>query len=252
MLTTPDWVRDTLLTGKFDGVDGQSVATILGRVVGKLLPNLPRDTQEQLLSMLLAAEKNRTFAMGNGIAIPHLSWPRRIATGWFLLEQPVIFSDQAEVRLLFCAIADEDRLAPLMAKACDVIARTELGRRIAEGERGWRLIEYAQDGISEVRNRLLIEPLPEGETVSIDVEIRNRRGLHARAAARLVMLAQQVGCDVRISNNEYEVSATSIMGTMMINPGFGGKLRVLAAGPGAIDAVVAVASLIERGFGEIS
>src|SRR4051794_25739302 len=131
MLTTPDWVRDILLAGTFGVVDGQTVAVILRKVIEQLQLNLSRDNQEQLLSMLLAAEKNRTFAMGNGIAIPHISWPRRLATGWFLMKQPVIFADQAEVQLLFCAIADDDRLAPVMAKACDVIARTELGSQIA-------------------------------------------------------------------------------------------------------------------------
>lgn len=49
--------------------------------------------------------------------------------------------------------------------------------------------------------------------------IRNRRGLHARAAARFVKLAWEYDAEVTVANNGTEVSGRSIMGLMMLAAG---------------------------------
>ena len=85
--------------------------------------------------------------------------------------------------------------------------------------------------------------------------IRNRRGLHARAAAKLVGLAEQYSAAVDIKrrepNNDGEaVSARSIMGLMMLGAGMGSEIDVSASGWDAKEALEAISALVEDGFHE--
>jgi phosphocarrier protein len=86
--------------------------------------------------------------------------------------------------------------------------------------------------------------------VSIDINIVNRRGLHARAAAKLVTLAEQFSASVDVSKDGQAVSARSIMGLMMLGAGVGSTVRLSAEGFDAKEALDAIAALIEAGFHE--
>lgn len=80
--------------------------------------------------------------------------------------------------------------------------------------------------------------------------IRNQRGLHARAAAKLVTLAEKFSASVEISRDGQSVSAQSIMGLMMLGAGPGSEIEVSADGWDAKEALAAVLELIEAGFHE--
>jgi phosphocarrier protein len=80
--------------------------------------------------------------------------------------------------------------------------------------------------------------------------ISNKRGLHARAAAKLVTTAEQYGAAIDVAKDGQTVSARSIMGLMMLGAGQGSKVLVSAEGWDAKEAIDAVASLIESGFHE--
>ena len=80
--------------------------------------------------------------------------------------------------------------------------------------------------------------------------ISNKRGLHARAAAKLVTTAEQFGASVDVAKDGQIVSARSIMGLMMLGAGQGSKVMISAEGWDAKEAIDAVASLIESGFHE--
>ena len=80
--------------------------------------------------------------------------------------------------------------------------------------------------------------------------IRNRRGLHARAAARFVKLAWEYDADVMVANNGTEVSGRSIMGLMMLAAGPGTEIELHATGPQAATALDALVKLIDSGFDE--
>jgi phosphocarrier protein len=82
------------------------------------------------------------------------------------------------------------------------------------------------------------------------VVIRNKRGLHARAAARLVTLAERYGAAVEVWRDGQSVSARSIMGLMMLGAGPGAELELRAEGWDAKEALDALAALIESGFNE--
>lgn len=83
-----------------------------------------------------------------------------------------------------------------------------------------------------------------------EIEIGNKLGLHARAAAKLVHTASRFDSDVTIGNNEEEVNAKSILGLLTLAASKGTRVRVRASGPDEDEAVDAVVDLIKDRFGE--
>jgi phosphocarrier protein len=84
----------------------------------------------------------------------------------------------------------------------------------------------------------------------ITLEIVNRRGLHARASAKLVTLASQFDALVTVSKDGSEVLGTSIMGLMMLAAASGDRIAIRAEGPDAKAALDALVRLVEAGFDE--
>ncbi len=80
--------------------------------------------------------------------------------------------------------------------------------------------------------------------------IRNSRGLHARAAAKLVTLAEQYSACLNVVRDGQRVPACSIMGLMMLGAGKGSDITIEAEGWDAREALDAVAGLVEAGFHE--
>ncbi|MBX9700480.1 MAG: HPr family phosphocarrier protein [Acetobacteraceae bacterium] len=80
--------------------------------------------------------------------------------------------------------------------------------------------------------------------------IRNSRGLHARAAAKLVTLAETFSACLNVVREGQRVPACSIMGLMMLGAGKGSQITIEAEGWDAREALDAVAGLVEAGFHE--
>ena len=88
-------------------------------------------------------------------------------------------------------------------------------------------------------------------TATRDVLICNRRGLHARASAKFVTLASTQTCDIHVSKEGAErVTATSIMGLMMLGAAMGDMITISASGEQAEHAVSTLVKLVESKFGE--
>ncbi len=83
-----------------------------------------------------------------------------------------------------------------------------------------------------------------------EVEIVNKLGLHARAAAKLVTLASKFAADVRVRKDGREVSGKSIMGVMMLAAAMGSRITLIADGEDAAQALDELAALIADRFGE--
>jgi phosphocarrier protein len=82
-------------------------------------------------------------------------------------------------------------------------------------------------------------------------EIVNARGLHARAATKLVQLAGTFPCDVQLTGPDGQAAnAKSVMGVLLLCGAMGTKILVRATGKGANDAVRAIGELIAARFGE--
>lgn len=93
-------------------------------------------------------------------------------------------------------------------------------------------------------------PEPSAATISRMLTICNRRGLHARAAAKFVSLAERFGASIDVIKDGQDVSARSIMGLMMLGAGQGSTIELRAEGWDAKEAMDALCSLVEAGFDE--
>jgi phosphocarrier protein HPr len=80
--------------------------------------------------------------------------------------------------------------------------------------------------------------------------IKNKLGLHARAAALLVQKANQFACDIKIEKDGLEVNAKSIMGVMMLAAAKDSTVTLKAEGTDSHKALSALGELFENKFGE--
>ncbi|MCI5043524.1 MAG: HPr family phosphocarrier protein [Aquisalinus sp.] len=83
-----------------------------------------------------------------------------------------------------------------------------------------------------------------------DVEITNKRGLHARASAKFCAVAGSYEAAIRVRREGVEVGGCSIMGLMMLGAGIGSSIRITAEGPQAAEALDTLVRLVEERFGE--
>lgn len=83
------------------------------------------------------------------------------------------------------------------------------------------------------------------------IRIINRKGLHARASAKLAELALQLPAIVTVSFEGESADARSIMDLLCLGAGIGTSVELTAEGEGAMDALNAVEALFRDGFGEL-
>ena len=84
----------------------------------------------------------------------------------------------------------------------------------------------------------------------LEVQVVNRLGLHARAAARLVHLANGFRSRITVSRGDSTVDGKSILGLLTLAAAKGTRLRLTATGEDAERAVAQLAALIRDRFGE--
>ena len=86
--------------------------------------------------------------------------------------------------------------------------------------------------------------------VAREVEITNKRGLHARASAKFVNLASEIDARIEVEKDGHRVCGTSIMGLMMLGAAMGDTIVIHVDGMGADDALQRLVALVEERFGE--
>ena len=88
------------------------------------------------------------------------------------------------------------------------------------------------------------------EEITEDLLIQNTLGLHARPAATLVQTVLKYKSDVHVCVNGNRVNAKSIMGLLTLAAARGSTFTVTCKGDDALDAMEAVRTLVDSGFGE--
>lgn len=96
--------------------------------------------------------------------------------------------------------------------------------------------------------------------VEAEVTVRNKLGLHCRAAGHVAFTAREFNCDVRLRVcravtdggrvEVYDVDAKSIVDVMVIALASGSQATIRADGEDAAEAVEAITKLFDSGFGE--
>lgn len=88
-------------------------------------------------------------------------------------------------------------------------------------------------------------------TKSCEIKIQNLKGLHARATASFVKVADRFKSDITVEKEgELPVSGKSIMGLLMLAIPLGETIKITATGTDADEAVQALCDLINDRFGE--
>jgi phosphocarrier protein len=93
---------------------------------------------------------------------------------------------------------------------------------------------------------------PHAGAITREIEIINKKGLHARASARFVQTAERFDAAITVRRGNETVGGTSIMGLMMLAAGPGTVLVLEATGKDAAAAIDALVALVAGGFGEDS
>lgn len=93
-------------------------------------------------------------------------------------------------------------------------------------------------------------PPDEDTSCQAQVEITNRRGLHARASAKFVKTVEAFDADVEVSKDGVSVPGTSIMGLLLLTAAPGDHILIKAQGSDAGAALDALVQLVEQKFHE--
>ena len=83
-----------------------------------------------------------------------------------------------------------------------------------------------------------------------ELEIINQRGLHARAASKLVNVVKKYKSVVTVSKNEQKVTGSSILGVMMLAAGLGDKIIFEITGEDEQESFEAIKILVNNKFDE--
>jgi phosphocarrier protein HPr len=82
------------------------------------------------------------------------------------------------------------------------------------------------------------------------LEVKNRLGLHLRAASALAQSLKQFNSTVTLSDGRQEINARSVTSLITLGAAQGTRLKVKADGPDAHATMAAIKSLFESRFGE--
>jgi phosphocarrier protein HPr len=88
------------------------------------------------------------------------------------------------------------------------------------------------------------------EWIRRDVEIVNKKGLHARATAKFVQCADSFKADITVTRSGETVGGTSMMGILTLGAGIGSTITLAAKGEDAEVAITALVTLVADRFGE--
>ncbi len=80
--------------------------------------------------------------------------------------------------------------------------------------------------------------------------IKNKLGLHARAAANFVNIANKFKSSIEVEKDNMKVNGKSILGILMLAAGRGSRITLIADGEDAKEAIEELGKLINNGFGE--
>lgn len=86
--------------------------------------------------------------------------------------------------------------------------------------------------------------------IAREMVIRNKLGLHARAAAKFVKCASRFACDIQVGKDAMTVNGKSIIGVLLLAAPNGSKVLVTADGADEAEAIASLCALVDDCFGE--
>lgn len=83
-----------------------------------------------------------------------------------------------------------------------------------------------------------------------ELKIVNKQGIHARPAGLIARTASQFESEIKITKDDYEVNAKSIMGILTLAAACGASVTVSAQGKDEVEAIAALEKIFTAGFDE--
>ena len=223
------------------------------RQVGELLVGCGNIEPGYVASML-AREKIANTFLGNGIAIPHgIPKDRELIrkTGVAVLQVPagVEWNAGETVQLVVGIAAKSDEHLEILANLTDVLSEPDEAARLAATEDAADIVARLSGGaIKEPATAGPVAAAPEDLAHGFDVTIDNPNGLHARPATAFVGLAKSFQATVRVRLGERIADGKSLISLLKLGVESGARLRVMAEGPDAEQALATLRSAIEKGL----
>ena len=87
-------------------------------------------------------------------------------------------------------------------------------------------------------------------SLAATLEVKNKLGLHLRAASTLAQVAKDFTSTILIGHGNQEVNARSVIQLMMLGAAHGSKLKIKVQGSDASEALAAIKSIFEQRFNE--
>jgi len=258
---------DKIKTNLFDDAvfDSELVANTkiaaLREVVHKLFQNtnLGHDTAQTILNRLIAAEKATSFVVHRHFAIPHIlvlpDMMSGVRSGWFRSASGIAFRSGAveRVHIILCVIGSDRSLSSTVARGTEFLMNDTQRERLigAQSPLEFKRCVEAILTLSSITsdNSPIVAA---SQKYTREIELINRLGLHARAAAKLVQLVVKFNSEIVIATSRHPeaVNARSIMNVMMLAAARGTTLLLTATGDDAEAALDAIARLVADRFGE--
>jgi phosphocarrier protein FPr len=223
------------------------------RQVGELLVGCGNIEPGYVASML-AREKIANTFLGNGIAIPHgIPKDRELIrnTGVAVLQVPagVEWNAGERVQLVVGIAAKSDEHLEILANLTDVLSEPDEAARLASTGDAADIVARLSGGAT--RGPATTGPVaaaPEDLAHGFDVTIDNPHGLHARPATAFVDLAKSFQATVRVRSGERVADGKSLISLLKLGVESGARLRVMAEGPDAEQALATLRGAVENGL----
>lgn len=116
--------------------------------------------------------------------------------------------------------------------------------------RKWGWLRAAKEPIIHADSPEMSAKKTADSTLSKEMTVVNKLGIHARPAAMFVKVANRFSCDILVEKDGEQINGKSIMGLMMLAAGPGSKLKVQAHGEDASKALNELETLLQRKFDE--
>ena len=95
------------------------------------------------------------------------------------------------------------------------------------------------------------EAAANSQTLTRELIVQNKMGIHARPAAMVVRITNKFKADVMVEKDDEQVNGKSIMGLMMLAAGKGEKIKLTCDGADAEAAMADLEDLVNTGFGDV-
>lgn len=227
-----------------------------------------------LLARIIEHEKRGSYLIAEGVALPHLyisdgEFEER--AGWFIIRNGIEYGNIKEKVFVFLlCIGSEKFVKSVTAVGLELCKNAEFVNRVKRVSAFLRISGSKNAEISArnfiarwfncyISGGLLTlfevnkqkEMAIEGDdVVNIDLTLKNKLGLHARASGKFVLVASSFESEIRLERGGRNVNAKSITECMMLAAGRGTQLRLKAKGPDAELAIYTLSELIKQKFGE--